>query len=84
MTEHDQKLLGLGRMVYGMITDLAVLPPGDAAFGRKTITYPNAAGGKDAVEIILARKVVADAMEEAAAMRFAIVNVNTPKGDRVA
>lgn len=70
MNDLDHKLLGLGREIWNRISDLALMPAGDTAYSRKTVTYR---GGS--VEIIVARKEVADVMEEAAVARFAVADV---------
>lgn len=71
----EQKMAGLGRMVFGMITDVLMLPDGEG-YGRKTITTNDGHGGNHSVEIIIARGDVGDAMEEAAALRFNVTDVH--------
>jgi hypothetical protein len=78
----DTKLLGLGRMIWDLITDIVVLPAQDAAYVRRTITFPDGRGGKGSIEVIVARKEVADAMEEVAGMRFGVIDVPVTKGQK--
>lgn len=82
MTDDDRKMAAFGRMVFGMMTDILVLPPGDQAYGRKTVTTPDGRGGKHTFALIVARPGVADAMEEIAAMRFNVTNLASKSGGR--
>jgi hypothetical protein len=70
----NEKMEQFGRMVHAMMTDVLLLPAG-GAYGRKTITMPDGRGGEHSLELIIARKPVADAMEEIVAMRFGVTNV---------
>jgi hypothetical protein len=73
MTE-DEKMAAFGRMVFELMTDILILPEGEA-YARKAVTMPDGKGGKHRLELIVARKGVADAMEEAAAARFNVTDV---------
>jgi len=77
---NDEKFRAFGQMVFGMMSDVLVLPPGEA-FARKTVTMPDGRGGKHALELIVARKEVADRMEQAAQEAYNVVDVKSP-GER--
>jgi len=80
MTE-DEKLLAFGRMVFGMITDLLILPVADQAYARRTVTTPDGRGGKHRIDLMVARNGVADVMEEAVKKHFAVKDIRAATGD---
>lgn len=75
MTADDQKFLAFGRMVFGMITDVLVLPSGDQAYARRTVTLPDGLGGKHSIALIAARPGVADVMERGVAAQFNVEDI---------
>ncbi len=74
MLSEDEKMAAFGRMVFGLMTDVLMMPAGEA-YARKGVTMPDGRGGKHKISLIVARPGVADAMEEIAAMLFDIANV---------
>ncbi len=82
MTTEDEKMLAFGRMVFGIMTDVLVLPHGDMAYARKTITMPDGRGGKHRLDLLIARPTVADAMEECAAVQFGVYAIQASGGSK--
>ncbi len=80
--DHDEKMLAFGYMVFGMITDVLILPPEGQAYARKTVTLPDGRGGKHRLDLIVARPAVADAMEGAAATQFNVSDINVSGGQK--
>jgi len=77
------KMEGLGRMIFSHITDVLVASEGVAqAYGRQTVTMPDGRGGKHSLVVIVATHQVADAMEEAAGMRFGVQPMQGDAGGR--
>lgn len=74
MSHEEEQCLKLGQMVVRMIRDLAELPAQDAAYGRRTVTFP---GG--AVHLFVVKeKNLADVFEAAADKNYSVESV-TPK-----
>jgi hypothetical protein len=65
MRDDSKKLEAFGRMVFGMMSDVLLLPSSEGVYARKTITVPNGHGGKHVLELIVANRTVADIMEVA-------------------
>jgi hypothetical protein len=81
MSGHEEKqLLALGKMVFGMMTDVVLMPQPDEAYARRTVTMPNGKGGKHSIELIVASAGVADVMEAAAAAHFDVHDAPGSKG----
>lgn len=77
MNDESDKFEAFGRMVFGMMTDVLVLPDAVQAYARKTVTMPDGRGGKHRLDLIVARPAVADAMEKTASERFDVVDVKS-------
>lgn len=77
----EHKMAAFGRMVLGLITDVLILPEGEA-YVRRTVTTPDGKGGRHKLVLIVARPGVADAMEEIAAMRFNVTDLKSETGGR--
>src|ERR1041385_5868093 len=45
--KHDEIMTGFGRMIFGMLCDVLLLPADDDAYARRTVTLPDGHGGKD-------------------------------------
>ncbi len=71
----DEKMMKFGKMVFGMISDVLIV--GDQAYARRTITTPDGRGGKHSIELIIARKGVADIMELAASHNFNVKDIES-------
>jgi hypothetical protein len=74
MSRDDEQCLKLGQMVVRMIRDLAAVPPQDAAYGRRTITFP----GGEVILFVVKDSKLADCFETAAGRDYAVASI-TPK-----
>jgi hypothetical protein len=81
VTSEERKFYDFGLMIFGMMTDVLLLPEGDA-YARKSVTMPDGREGKHRLALIVARQNTADAMEEIASRRFNIQDIKGTGGER--
>jgi hypothetical protein len=74
MSRDDEQCMKLGKMVVRMIRDLASVPPGVAAYGRRGVTFP---GGEVTLFVVKDSR-LADCFDAAAGRDYAVESI-TPK-----
>lgn len=75
----EQKMAAFGRMVFGLITDVLVLPDGQA-YASRTVTTPDGKGGAHQFALIVARPGVAEVMEKSVAAAFDVRDLKSASG----